>query len=369
MGYEDFVHFMLSEEDKSSEPSLEFWYVFSYFLSILRWRHWSPSCLPLWFSCRPYAIRWSQDMGTFSFCRFKCIDLDENGVITPNEMQFFYEEQLHRMECVSQEPVLFEDILCQIVDMIAPEVWFGVYLLWLDYFIRYLKSSIVLFMLWLYTIVGVFHAEARLHYTTGLEALQTFREYPEYTFQSKQVYCFWVPWSISDSPGKYTAYSCDLLFNWISAKISLLDWCLGGQERENPSLTEWDRFAHREYIRLAMEEDGDNASNGSADVWDESFEAPFWEDSLQYDEVGWCWTYRLVLLYFFFPPFLFLSLFAYNYLESKRAPKTIEEQKVLDSKNCVDVDPAYSWGIHCYLCPWKFLAVKKNKITCVLVSC
>lgn len=55
-------------------------------------------------------------------CRFKCIDLDGNGVLTPNEMLFFYEEQLHRMECMAQEPVLFEDILCQIVDMIAPEV-------------------------------------------------------------------------------------------------------------------------------------------------------------------------------------------------------------------------------------------------------
>lgn len=47
------------------------------------------------------------------------------------------------------------------------------------------------------------------------------------------------------------------------------------QERENPSLTEWDRFAHREYIRLSMEEDAEDASNGSADVWDESLEAPF----------------------------------------------------------------------------------------------
>ena len=58
----------------------------------------------------------------FLFSRFKCIDLDGNGVLTLNEMQFFYEEQLHRMECMAQEPVLFEDILCQIVDMIAPEV-------------------------------------------------------------------------------------------------------------------------------------------------------------------------------------------------------------------------------------------------------
>ncbi|CAN0890229.1 Probable serine/threonine protein phosphatase 2A regulatory subunit B''gamma [Linum grandiflorum] len=123
MGYEDFVYFILSEEDKSSEPGVEFW--------------------------------------------FNCIDLDGNGVLTSNEMQFFYEEQLHRMECMAQEPVTFEDILCQIIDMIGPE------------------------------------------------------------------------------------------------------------ERENPTLTEWDRFAHREYIRLSMEDDAEDVSNGSGDVWDESLEAPF----------------------------------------------------------------------------------------------
>lgn len=47
------------------------------------------------------------------------------------------------------------------------------------------------------------------------------------------------------------------------------------QERESPTLTEWDRFAHREYIRLSMEEDVEDASNGSAEVWDEPLEAPF----------------------------------------------------------------------------------------------
>ncbi|EPS58366.1 hypothetical protein M569_16449 [Genlisea aurea] len=49
------------------------------------------------------------------------------------------------------------------------------------------------------------------------------------------------------------------------------------QERENPHLTEWDHFARREYIRLSMEEDAEDASNGSVDIWDEasSLEAPF----------------------------------------------------------------------------------------------
>ncbi|KAE8661521.1 putative serine/threonine protein phosphatase 2A regulatory subunit B''delta [Hibiscus syriacus] len=38
------------------------------------------------------------------------------------------------------------------------------------------------------------------------------------------------------------------------------------QERENHTLTVWDRFAHREYIRLSMEDDVKDTSNGSADV-------------------------------------------------------------------------------------------------------
>ncbi|KAF1001996.1 serine/threonine protein phosphatase 2A regulatory subunit B''beta-like [Apium graveolens] len=165
MGYEDFVYFILSEEDKSSDPSLEYW--------------------------------------------FKCIDLDGNGVLTRNELQFFYEEQLHRMECMAQEPVLFEDILCQIVDMVKPENE--------SYFtLRDLKG------------------------------------------------------------GKLSGSVFNILFNLNKfMAFETRDPFLIRQERENPTLTEWDRFAHREYIRLSMEEDAEDASNGSADVWDESLEAPF----------------------------------------------------------------------------------------------
>lgn len=165
MGYEDFVYFMLSEEDKSAEPSLEYW--------------------------------------------FKCIDLDGNGVLTPNEMQFFYEEQLHRMECMAQEPVLFEDILCQIVDMISPE---------------------------------------------------------------KEEYI-----TLADLKGcKLSGNVFNILFNLNKfMAFETRDPFLIRQEREDPTLTEWDRFAHREYIRLSMEEDGEDVSNGSAEVWDESLEAPF----------------------------------------------------------------------------------------------
>ncbi|KAI4369453.1 hypothetical protein MLD38_017890 [Melastoma candidum] len=165
MGYEDFVYFILAEEDKSSGPSLEYW--------------------------------------------FKCIDLDGNGVLTRNEMQYFYEEQLHRMECMAQEPVLFEDILCQIIDMIDPE-----------------NESFL---------------------------------------------------TLQDLKGcKLSGSVFNILFNLNKfMAFETRDPFLIRQERENPTLTEWDRFAHREYIRLSMEEDVEDASNGSAEAWDESLEAPF----------------------------------------------------------------------------------------------
>jgi serine/threonine-protein phosphatase 2A regulatory subunit B'' len=47
---------------------------------------------------------------------------NSSGMLTPPEMQYFYEEQLHRMECLSQEPVAFADVLCQLHDMLSPEV-------------------------------------------------------------------------------------------------------------------------------------------------------------------------------------------------------------------------------------------------------
>ncbi|KAJ6352235.1 hypothetical protein OIU76_001447 [Salix suchowensis] len=141
--------------------------------------------------------------------KFNCLDLDGNGVLTPNELQYFYEEQLHRMECMAQEPVLFEDILCQIVDMIAPE---------------------------------------REDYIT-----------------------------LRDLKGcKLSGNVFNILFNLNKfVAFESRDPFLIRQEREEPALTEWDRFAHREYIRLSMEEDVEDVSNGSAEVWDESFEAPF----------------------------------------------------------------------------------------------
>ena len=43
------------------------------------------------------------------------------------------------------------------------------------------------------------------------------------------------------------------------------------QEREDASLSDWDRFARTEYIRLAMEEEGEEAEpEGNNDLWESS---------------------------------------------------------------------------------------------------
>ncbi|GER33116.1 calcium-binding EF-hand family protein [Striga asiatica] len=219
MGYEDFIYFILSEEDKSSEPSLEYW--------------------------------------------FKCIDLDGNGIITRNEMQFFYEEQLHRMECMAQEPVLFEDILCQIVDMIHPESN-GV-----------LPSILVIQRLKKLPRPEVMRsphrrATARLKPPVSVCRVQMKGKH-EPVVGLDESYL-----TLRDLKGsKLSGSVLNILFNLNKfMAFETRDPFLIRQERENPNLTEWDRFAHREYIRLSMEEDAEDASNGSADVWDESLEAP-----------------------------------------------------------------------------------------------
>ncbi|KHN29775.1 Serine/threonine-protein phosphatase 2A regulatory subunit B'' subunit alpha [Glycine soja] len=113
------------------------------------------------------------------------------------------------MECMAQEPVLFEDILCQIVDMFGPKNEGYITL-------RDVKGSKLS--------VNVFNILFNLN--------------------------------------KFIAFeTCDPF--------------LIHQEREDSHLTEWDRFAHREYIRLSMEEDGEDMPNASGDAWEESLEAPF----------------------------------------------------------------------------------------------
>lgn len=77
MDYQEFVWFILSEEDKTTDASIDYW--------------------------------------------FQCIDLDSDGLLSSHDMRVFYDAQLERMENTSCEPVMFEDVICQLHDLIQPE--------------------------------------------------------------------------------------------------------------------------------------------------------------------------------------------------------------------------------------------------------
>uniref|UniRef100_A0A3Q2PAI9 Protein phosphatase 2, regulatory subunit B'', beta n=1 Tax=Fundulus heteroclitus TaxID=8078 RepID=A0A3Q2PAI9_FUNHE len=78
LSYADFVWFLISDEDKKTDTSIEYW--------------------------------------------FRCMDLDGDGVLSMYEMEYFYEEQCQKLEAMSIEPLPFEDCLCQMLDLVKPEV-------------------------------------------------------------------------------------------------------------------------------------------------------------------------------------------------------------------------------------------------------
>ncbi|KAL1501392.1 hypothetical protein ABEB36_006718 [Hypothenemus hampei] len=77
MSYTDFVWFLLSEEDKNHPTAIEYW--------------------------------------------FRCMDLDGDGYLSMYELEYFYEEQMQRMESIGIETLPFQDCLCQMLDMVKPK--------------------------------------------------------------------------------------------------------------------------------------------------------------------------------------------------------------------------------------------------------
>lgn len=162
MTYPDFVYFMLSEEDKTNECALRYW--------------------------------------------FNCCDLDSSGVISIDEMRFFYRMQLTRLTNLGQETVSFQDVLCQMLDMLAPD---DPQNLKIKDFLRPNKIQLS----------GIlFDVLFNLHKFLRFEGRDPFQE---------------------------------------------------KQKREDPFNNDWDRFAYTEYHRLAAEEDGyDNGGDDSGITMD-----------------------------------------------------------------------------------------------------
>ena len=65
----------------------------------------------------PLKSRYSGEIMLLFFpelCRFRCMDLDGDGYLSMYELEYFYEEQLQRMEQLGIETLPFEDCLCQV---------------------------------------------------------------------------------------------------------------------------------------------------------------------------------------------------------------------------------------------------------------
>ncbi|KAJ8253146.1 hypothetical protein GJAV_G00209640 [Gymnothorax javanicus] len=78
MSYADFVWFLISEEDKKTATSIEYW--------------------------------------------FRCMDLDGDGVLSMYELEYFYQEQCLKLETMAIEALPFEDCLCQMLDLVKPAI-------------------------------------------------------------------------------------------------------------------------------------------------------------------------------------------------------------------------------------------------------
>ena len=45
---------------------------------------------------------------------FRCMDLDGDGILSMYELEYFYTEQVSKMEALGIETMVFEDCLCQV---------------------------------------------------------------------------------------------------------------------------------------------------------------------------------------------------------------------------------------------------------------
>jgi len=78
MSYDDFVYFLLAEEDKQAVPALQYW--------------------------------------------FHMLDVDCDGVLDRQDMWYFYEDMQARLEAMGEEVVPFNELVNELCDIVRPQV-------------------------------------------------------------------------------------------------------------------------------------------------------------------------------------------------------------------------------------------------------
>ena len=60
------------------------------------------------------AVHIVQDRVQYVLSMYRCMDVDGDGVLSMYEIEYFYEEQLQRMEQLGIETLPFDDCICQV---------------------------------------------------------------------------------------------------------------------------------------------------------------------------------------------------------------------------------------------------------------
>ena len=105
MSYPDFVWFLLSEEDKKHPrrcdllkrlySTMTFTLIKTFLFLILLFLSLSFFLLSIEY--------W-----------FRCMDVDGDGVLSMYELEYFYTEQVSKMDALGIETMVFQDCLCQV---------------------------------------------------------------------------------------------------------------------------------------------------------------------------------------------------------------------------------------------------------------
>lgn len=146
--YDDFVRFVLSEEDRSSRSAMGYW--------------------------------------------FRVLDIDGDGAVSLRDMAWFYEEQAARMGALGHEPIPFADVAHQLTDALKPACPGR----------------------------GITLADMRRSRLGGL-----------------------------------LVATLTNIHKFLAGEVS--DAAAARYARETPHLTDWDRWAHAEYLRLEVEDEED----------------------------------------------------------------------------------------------------------------
>jgi len=137
---------------------------------------------------------------------FSLVDLDGDGYLSISELQFFYAEQEQRLECLNHEVVSFPDVLCQIADVLGKPGPKGYSLQ--DFTAKRNQSGVFFSIL------------------LSLNKFLSFEQRDPFAQKQEQL--------------------------------------------NNPDYTDWDRFCADEYVRLAMEEDEEAATEEASNFVDAS---------------------------------------------------------------------------------------------------